>query len=149
MVRVLVLHGPNLNLLGTREPDVYGAQTLADLEAELTALAATLGATLESRQSNHEGVLLDWIHEAASSFDGLVFNPGAFSHTSLALGDAIAGTPLPCVEVHLSNVAAREPVRHHSFLSKHALGVVSGFGFASYTLGLRALCEYLAHSLND
>lgn len=142
-MRLLVLHGPNLNLLGTREPEVYGKRTLAELDARLTELAEALGVQVDCRQSNHEGQLLDWIHEAPETYAGLLINPGAYTHTSLALGDAIAGVGLPCVEVHLSNVAAREAVRQHSFVSPHAVGVISGFGFASYELGLRALCEYL------
>lgn len=143
MRRVLILHGPNLNLLGTREPEIYGQDTLASIDAGLAQLGAQLGAEVECRQSNHEGVLLDWIHEAPGVFDGLVFNPGAFTHTSLALADALGAVPLPCVEVHLSNVHAREPIRRRSLTAPRCIGLVSGFGARSYGLGLRALLDYL------
>jgi 3-dehydroquinate dehydratase-2 len=141
--RVLVLHGPNLNLLGTREPEIYGRTTLAEIDAALAALAADLGADVDCRQSNHEGVLLDWIHEARGVFAGILVNPGAYTHTSLALADAVAGVALPTVEVHLSNVHAREPIRQRSFVGAKCLGSVSGFGANSYSLGLRALLDYL------
>ncbi|MBX3248841.1 MAG: type II 3-dehydroquinate dehydratase [Myxococcales bacterium] len=144
MRRVLVLHGPNLNLLGTREPAIYGRDTLASIDAGLVELGRTLGAEVECRQSNHEGVLLDWIHDAsAAGFAGLVFNPGAFTHTSLALADALGGVSLPCVEVHLSNLHAREPIRRRSLTAPRCVGQVSGFGARSYGLGLRALLDYL------
>lgn len=139
-MNLLVLHGPNLNLLGQREPEVYGRTTLSDLDATLQALAAELGISLETRQTNHEGVLIDWVQAAeAEGFAGIVLNPGGYTHTSVALRDAIAGIRLPVVEVHLSNVHAREAFRHHSFVSPVALGVISGFGVASYALGIRAL----------
>ncbi|MCB9610894.1 MAG: type II 3-dehydroquinate dehydratase [Sandaracinus sp.] len=144
MSRVLVLHGPNLNLLGTREPEIYGRTTLAEIDARLLALGAELGATVECRQSNHEGVLLDWIHEARGVFDGILINPGAFTHTSLALADAVAGVAIPTVEVHLSNVHAREPIRQKSYVGAKCVGTVSGFGPDSYALGLRALVDHLA-----
>ncbi|MCB9601089.1 MAG: type II 3-dehydroquinate dehydratase [Sandaracinus sp.] len=144
MSRVLVLHGPNLNLLGTREPEIYGRTTLAEIDARLLALGAELGATVECRQSNHEGVLLDWIHAARGTFDGILINPGAFTHTSLALADAVAGVAIPTVEVHLSNVHAREPIRQKSYVGAKCVGTVSGFGPDSYALGLRALVDHLS-----
>lgn len=136
-MKVLVLHGPNLNLLGTREPGVYGRTTLADVDARLVALGAELGVGVESFQSNHEGALIDRIHTTDAR--GVVFNPGGYTHTSVALRDALLGRALPFVEVHLSNVHAREPFRRHSYFSDVAIGVVSGFGALSYELGLRGL----------
>jgi 3-dehydroquinate dehydratase-2 len=141
--RVLVLNGPNLNLLGTREPDVYGSATLGDIERELKALAKSLGAKIEFRQSNQEGQLIDWIHQARESFDGVVINPGGLTHTSVSLRDAIAATGLPTVEVHISNTQAREPFRHQSLTAAVCIGSVVGFGKNSYALGLRALMGYL------
>lgn len=149
-LRVLVLHGPNLNLLGRREPDVYGTRDLASIEAELRTLAAELDVELESRQSNHEGVLVDWIQQAAYPLDasaqpahGIVLNPGAYTHTSIAIRDAIAASALPVVEVHLSNVHAREAFRRRSLITPVCAGVVAGFGPSSYALGLRALVGYV------
>ena len=144
-MRVLVLHGPNLNLLGTREPEVYGTATLADIDAALAKLAGELASTVECRQSNHEGQLVDWVHEAKGDpgFEGILVNPGAYTHTSVALRDAVAGVGLPTVEVHLSNIHAREGFRRHSYLSPVCVGVVGGFGANSYSLGLRALIDYL------
>lgn len=141
--RVLVLNGPNLNLLGTREPDVYGSTTLQDIEQELQALAATLGATVDCRQSNVEGQLIDWFHEARNTFDGVVINPGGLTHTSVSLRDGISASQLPTVEVHVSNTAARESFRHQSLVAAVCIGSVIGFGKNSYTLGLRALIDYL------
>lgn len=138
--RVLVLQGPNLNLLGTREPDRYGRCTLVELSARLDALAVELGVALRHVQSNHEGALVDAVHEAAAAgFVGAVVNAGAYTHSSIALRDALLGTALPFVEVHLSNVHAREPFRHHSYLADVALGVICGLGVGSYELGLRGL----------
>ena len=137
-MRLLVLHGPNLNLLGTREPEVYGRTTLAQIDAELTQIAADAGASLSALQSNHEGVLIDRIH--AARLDGtefIVINPGGLTHTSVALRDALAGVALPFIEVHLSNVHKREDFRHHSFLSGIALGVICGLGANGYRLALR------------
>jgi 3-dehydroquinate dehydratase II len=130
---LLVLHGPNLNMLGTREPDVYGTATLADIDADLTAMAVARGAKLATYQSNHEGALVDRVQQAASDgTDFIVVNPAAFTHTSVALRDALAGVGLPFVEVHLSNVHRREDFRRKSFLSDLAIGVVCGLGVASY-----------------
>ena len=137
-MNVLVLHGPNLNLLGTREPAVYGSTTLADIDSELLKIAQEAGSTLQSFQSNHEGALIDRVHAART--DGtefIVINPGAFTHTSVALRDAIAGVAIPFVEVHLSNVHRREPFRHHSYFSDLAEGVIVGLGALGYSLALR------------
>lgn len=150
MLTLLLLNGPNLNLLGTREPGVYGATTLADVEAQCLATAQRLGFVLESFQSNHEGALIDSIHDAgrrhkAGGLAGVVFNPGAFTHTSVALFDAISGVkPLPVIEVHISNVHAREAFRHHSYISPAAAGIVVGFGTEGYTLAIEGLARKIA-----
>ena len=141
---VLVLNGPNLNLLGTREPSVYGAQTLGDVEILCRDACATHGLTLDFRQSNHEGVLIDWIHEAgaaqtAGKLAGVIFNAGAYTHTSIALHDAIKGALVHVIELHISNVHAREPFRHHSWLSPVAHAVMAGFGIQGYVLAIAAL----------
>jgi 3-dehydroquinate dehydratase-2 len=137
--KILVIHGPNLNLLGTRETAIYGQVTLADINAQLTALASTLDLQLELLQSNQEGDIVDAIHAAMGKVQGLLINPGAYTHTSVAIRDAVAGSGLPCVEVHLSNIYAREEFRHHSYLAPVAKGQICGFGPQSYLLGLRAL----------
>ena len=138
---VLVLNGPNLNLLGTREPEIYGATTLADIESKCRDQAGSLGLQIEFFQSNHEGELIDVIHQSAQKHNGIVFNAGAYTHTSVALHDALKGVALPCVEVHLSNTFAREEFRHKSYISPVALGVICGFGTTSYLLALHALAE--------
>ncbi|WP_008312699.1 type II 3-dehydroquinate dehydratase [Leptolyngbya sp. PCC 6406] len=143
MLSLLVLHGPNLNLLGKREPGIYGAQTLAEVNASLQVEAATLATQLEILQSNHEGALVDAIHAAMDRHQGILINPGAYTHTSVALRDAIAGVDLPTVEVHLSNIYRRESFRHHSYIAPVAVGQISGFGVESYRLGLHALVGYL------
>ncbi len=143
-MRLLVLNGPNLNLLGQREPDVYGRTTLSELTALLNEDAAGLGLVLEHFQSNHEGALVDRVHQAAAEgVAGVVLNPAAYTHTSIALRDAFAATSLPFVEVHLSNVHRREPFRHKSLLADLAVGQVLGFGVESYRLGLRGLVSTL------
>ena len=141
--RILLLNGPNLNLLGTREPEVYGRDTLADIEARAADLAKSLGLVLTCRQSNSEGQLVDWIQEAAGTQDAIVLNPGAYTHTSIAILDALSAVALPVVEVHLSNIHRREDFRHSSYVSKVALGVICGFGAQGYDLALRALAKLL------
>ena len=145
-MKVAVIHGPNLRLLGKREPEVYGTDTLDDVNRKLTELAKTLGVELETFQSNHEGQILDFIAEAAPRVNGFLINPGAFTHTSIALLDAFLGVSRPFVEVHLSNLSRREEFRHHSYLSGAAAGVVYGFGVQSYLLGLRGLVARLGAS---
>jgi len=141
---IWVLHGPNLNLLGTREPAVYGTATLADIDASLRKLASTRGAAVECRQTNREGELIDWVHECARSGGrGLLVNAGGYTHTSIALGDALRAVALPAVEVHLSNVHARESFRHVSHIAPACLGIVAGFGARSYDHALVALLDHL------
>jgi 3-dehydroquinate dehydratase II len=142
-MKVAVIHGPNLRLLGKREPEVYGTDTLDDVNGKLKALAGELGVELETYQSNHEGEILDFIADRASQVGGFLINPGAFTHTSIALLDAFLGVQRPFVEVHLSNTARREEFRRHSYLSGAAAGVVYGFGVQSYLLGLRGLVARL------
>jgi 3-dehydroquinate dehydratase-2 len=142
--RILLVNGPNLNLLGTREPEVYGHHTLADIESLVTETAAGLGLEVHSVQSNHEGVLIDAIHAARDDCAGVVINPGAFTHTSIALRDALLAAELPVVEVHLSNVHRREPFRHHSYVSDIAEVVVVGAGIDGYAFAVQQLARVLA-----
>jgi len=144
MASVLILNGPNLNLLGTRKPEVYGTTTLADVEKLCGDAAAKLGLDVDFKQSNHEGQLIDWIHETGAAVKagesiGAVFNPGAFTHTSAALHDAIEGASLPLIECHISNVHKREEFRHHSFISPVASGIIVGFGVHGYVLAIHGL----------
>lgn len=147
MWRIQIIHGPNLNLLGQREPEVYGKLTLGEIDEQLHAYAAKADIELRIFQSNHEGVIIDTVHQAANWADGLVINPGAYTHYSYAIRDAIAGTGLPAVEVHLSNLHAREPFRHTSVIAPVCAGQIAGFGWQSYRLGLEALIDWLeAHA---
>ena len=140
---VLLINGPNLNLVGKREPTIYGSQTLEDIQEELLTLASELGTKLKFFQSNSEGEMIDCIHNSAGSIDGILINAGAYTHTSIALRDALLGVAIPYVEVHLSNIYSREEFRHKSFLSDKALGLVCGFGANSYQLALQGIVSYL------
>jgi 3-dehydroquinate dehydratase II len=140
----LVLHGPNLNLLGLREPEVYGLMTLDQVNESLRLMGNKFGVQVDCLQSNHEGNLVDAIHNAREVHDGILINPGAYTHTSVAIRDALAGVEIPTVEVHLSNIYKREEFRHHSYIAPVAIGQISGFGVDSYLLGLQALVNYLA-----
>ncbi|KIL44370.1 type II 3-dehydroquinate dehydratase [Jeotgalibacillus soli] len=144
MTRLLLLNGPNLNRLGLREPRVYGHTTLEQIEEKLTQLAKEHGVTLLSKQSNHEGVLIDAIHEAAAQkWDGILFNPGAYSHTSIGLRDAIASIEVPVIEIHISNIHARESFRHHSHISAVSIGQIVGLGVYGYELALSAMINHI------
>ncbi len=138
---ILVLNGPNLNLLGSREPDVYGRETLADIESSCAKMAAGLGLAVEFRQSNSEGDLVDWIQQASGTHAGLIVNAGAYTHTSIALLDALTASSLPSIEVHLSNIFQRDEFRHHSYISKAASGVICGFGGFGYQMALEAVAR--------
>jgi 3-dehydroquinate dehydratase-2 len=140
-VKILVLHGPNLNLLGTREPEIYGSMTLQEINTKLIELGKSLGVDIECQQSNHEGTLIDALHDGRTWADGVVFNPGGYTHTSVALRDAITAIGIPVIEVHLSNVYAREEFRRQSLISPVCRGKISGLGWKSYALALRALAE--------
>lgn len=142
-MKLLILHGPNLNLLGTREPEVYGSMTLDDINEKMIALGKELGVDVSCKQSNHEGALIDALHDARTWASGVVFNPGGYTHTSVALRDAISAIAIPVIEVHLSNVYAREEFRHVSFVSAVCKGKVTGFGWRSYELGLRGLVDII------
>jgi 3-dehydroquinate dehydratase-2 len=141
--RILVLNGPNLNLLGVREPATYGSQTLADIEALCRETASRLGVEIDFRQSNHEGELVSFIQQAMGTFEAIVINPAAYSHTSVAIHDALRAVGLPVIEVHLSNIHAREAFRHHSYVSSVATGVICGLGATGYRLAVEALAEKL------
>lgn len=142
-ISILVLHGPNLNLLGQREPGIYGSLTLAEIDRSLEEEGEKLQAKISHLQSNYEGALVDAIHQAVGKHQGILINAGAYTHTSVALRDAIAGVNLPTVEVHLSNIYRREEFRHHSYIAPVAIGQISGFGAQSYLLGLQALVHYI------
>ncbi|MBI4525258.1 MAG: type II 3-dehydroquinate dehydratase [Deltaproteobacteria bacterium] len=147
--RILVLHGPNLNLLGKRQPEIYGRLTLAEINRKITDLAGELGVEVEIRQSNSEGELVSWVQEAPKRFGAIVINPAAYTHTSIALRDAAIAAEIPLVEIHISNIHKREDFRRHSFLAGVAVGQITGFGIQSYLLGLRAAVEsYNSGELN-
>ncbi|QFT80971.1 3-dehydroquinate dehydratase [Roseovarius sp. THAF27] len=143
MTSILILNGPNLNLLGTRQPEVYGTTTLGDIEAQCRAVAEDLGVTLAFAQSNAEGALVNRIHDARGTHHGLILNAGAYTHTSIALMDAISSTEVPTIELHLSNIHAREDFRHTSYIARVAVGVICGFGAHGYTLALQAMARHL------
>jgi len=146
-MKILVLHGPNLNLLGTREPAIYGKLSLDEINSAMTAFAVQLGIDLAIFQSNSEGALIDRIHSAIDAFDGIVINPAAYTHTSVAIRDALSAAALPTVEVHLSNIHSREEFRSRSFIAPVAVGQISGFGLDSYLLGLRAIFNHITKGL--
>lgn len=148
-MKILILHGPNLNLLGKREPDVYGSLTLDEINKRLSELGSSLGVEVTCQQSNHEGALIDALQEALNWADGVVLNPGGYTHTSVSIRDAVAAIGIPVVEVHMSNVYAREEFRHKSLVSVVCLGKVVGFGWQSYALGLRALVESLQANMEQ
>ena len=145
-MKILIIHGPNLNMLGKREPDIYGATTLEEINGSLEKLASDLGTDVEFFQSNSEGDIVSTIQDAMSEYDGIIINPGAYTHTSVAIRDAILSSGLPVVETHISNVYKREDFRQKSYVSGVALGVISGFGVNSYFLGLKGLVEHLENN---
>ncbi|AFZ46116.1 3-dehydroquinate dehydratase [Cyanobacterium stanieri PCC 7202] len=142
-LKILVLHGPNLNLLGQREPEIYGSLTLKDVDNLLMEKGKSMGVEVVCFQSNHEGAIVDFIHQALGIYQGIVINAGAYTHTSVAIRDALAGVNLPTVEVHLSNIYRREEFRHHSYIAPISIGQISGFGVDSYLLGLQALVNHI------
>lgn len=139
MAQILILNGPNLNLLGTREPHIYGSETLADIAQKCEKKASAFGAVIDFRQTNHEGELVEWIHQARQNFDGVIINAGAYTHTSVAIYDALSALNIPIIEVHLSNIYKREAFRHHSYISPLAKGVICGLGSLGYVLAIEAL----------
>lgn len=141
--RILILNGPNLNLLGRRQPEIYGRLTLEQINQKVHALARELGVEVEIRQSNHEGELVTWIQESPKKFGAIVINPAAYTHSSIAMRDAITAVGIPTIEIHLSNIHKREPFRHHSYIAEAAVGQIAGFGLESYLLGLRAAVAQL------
>jgi len=145
-MKILVINGPNLNMLGTREPDKYGKTTLAEIEKELYAYSFELGIDIEAFQSNSEGAIIDKIQQSLNGFDGILINPAGYSHTSISIRDAISAVNIPCVEVHLTNIHAREEFRQKSLIAPVCIGQISGFGERSYKLGLKALCDYLKNN---
>lgn len=147
-MKILVINGVNLNMLGIREPDKYGSMTLKDLEKELYAYSFELGINLEAFQSNHEGEIVEKIHSAKDNFDGIVINAGAYTHTSVAIRDALSAVEIPAVEVHITNIYKREEFRHHSYLAPVCIGQISGFGVNSYKLGLKAVVDFLSTTRN-
>ena len=143
---ILILNGPNLNLLGVREPQIYGSETLADVEEACLERAAALGLEIEFRQSNHEGQLVDWIQEARENAHGIIINPGAYTHTSIAILDALRAAEVAVIEVHISNIHRREPFRHRSYVSQAATGIIAGFGTHGYVLALEAMARLLVEA---
>ena len=143
MMNILLINGPNLNLLGTREPEIYGSKTLLDIEQDLNIAAESKGTFLECFQSNHEGEIVDKIHDSVNKIQGILINAGAFTHTSISIRDALVGSKIPFVELHISNIFSREDFRKESFLTEKAIGIISGFGISSYALALDGIIEYL------
>jgi 3-dehydroquinate dehydratase-2 len=143
-MKFLIIHGPNLNLLGERETAIYGAQTLAHINEQLSVQAAQLGVHIDCRQTNHEGQIIDWLQESRNTYSGVVLNPGGFTHTSVAIRDAVAAINIPVIEVHLSNIFARESFRHHSLVSPVCAGTISGLGVTGYRLALEAVFQLTA-----
>ncbi len=143
-MKILVINGVNMNMLGIREPEKYGSMTLKDLEKDLYAFSFELGIDIETFQSNHEGEIVEKIHSAKGNFDGILINAGAYTHTSIAIRDALSAVALPVVEVHMTNIYTREEFRHHSYIAPVSLGQISGFGINSYKLGLKAIVDFLS-----